>query len=156
MTDDSPAGTTASVIPYLVVKGAADALEFYKRAFGMEEVMRLASPEGDSVVHAELRYGNAAIYLADEFPQCQSPQALGGTPVTIHLHVTDIDSAYQRAIDAGAEAVMPPVDMFWGDRFGKLRCPYGHEWSMAQHLRDVSMEEMQEGLKQAFADPQWG
>ncbi len=156
MTDDPLAGATASVIPYLVVKGAADALEFYKRAFGMEEIMRLASPDGDSVVHAELRYGNAAIYLADEFPHCQSPQALGGSPVTIHLHVTDIDSAFQRAVEAGAEAVMPPADMFWGDRFGKLRCPYGHEWSMAQHLRDVSMEEMQEGLKQAFADPEWG
>ncbi|MCG8593876.1 MAG: VOC family protein [Kiloniellales bacterium] len=156
MTDDSQAGMTASVIPHLVVKGAADALEFYKRAFGMEETLRMASPSGDSIVHAELRHGNGTIYLADEFPQCQSPQALGGSPVTIHLHVKDVDSAFQQAVDAGAEAVMPPADMFWGDRYGKLRCPFGHEWSMAQHLRDVSMEEMQEGLKQAFADPQGG
>lgn len=156
MTDDSQAGTTASVIPHLVVKGAADALAFYKRAFGMEETLRMASPSGDSIVHAELRYGNATMFLADEFPQCQSPEALGGSPVTIHLHVKDIDRAFQQAVDAGAEAVMPPADMFWGDRYGKLRCPFGHEWAMAQHVRDVSMEEMQEGLKQAFADPQGG
>ncbi len=156
MTDDPQAGVTASVIPHLVVKGAADALEFYKRAFGMEETLRMASPGGDSIVHAELRHGKGTIYLADEFPQCQSPQTLGGSPVTIHLAVKDIDSAFQQAVDAGAEAVMPPVDMFWGDRYGKLRCPFGHEWSMAQHVRDVSMEDMQEGLKQMFADPQGG
>jgi len=121
MTDDSQAGMTASVIPHLVVKGAADALEFYKRAFGMEETLRMSSPSGDSIVHAELRYGNATIFLADEFPQCQSPEALGGSPVTIHLHVKDIDRAFRQAVDAGAEAVMAPADMFWGDRYGKLR-----------------------------------
>ncbi len=144
------------MIPHLVVKGAADALEFYKRAFGMEETLRMASPSGDSIVHAELHHGNGMIFLADEFPQwgSLSPVKIGGTSVTIHLRVKDIDSAFQQAVDAGAEAIMPPEDMFWDDRYGKLRCPFGHEWAMAQHLRDVSMEEMQEGLKQAFADPQ--
>ena len=156
MTEESQEGPIASVVPHLVVKGAADALEFYKRAFGMEEILRMASPSGDSIVHAELRHGNGVIFLADEFPQCQGPGALGGSPVTIHLHVADIDSAFQQAVDAGAEAVMPPADMFWGDRYGKLRCPFGHEWSMAQHVRDVSMEEMEEGLKQAFAESQDG
>ena len=151
MSDESQA--PASVIPHLVVKGAADALEFYKRAFGMEEVMRMPSPDGSSIVHAELRYGNCSIFLVDEFPEwgSKAPATLGGSPVSINLHVKDIDSAFQTAVEAGAEATMPPADMFWGDRYGKLRCPFGHEWAMAQHIRDVPMEEMVEGLKQAFS-----
>lgn len=146
-------GDIASVIPYLVVKGAADALEFYKRAFGMEEAMRMESPDGSSIVHAELRHGNGVIFLADEFPQqgCLSPASVGGTSVTIHLHVQEIDTAFKTAVEAGAEAVMPPQDMFWGDRYGRLRCPFGHDWAMAQHVRDVSPEEMQEGLKQMMS-----
>ncbi len=158
MTDDSQAGTTASVIPHLVVEGAADALEFYKRAFGMEEVMRMESPDGGSIVHAELRHGNGVIFLADEFPQWGSfsPVKVGGTSVTIHLHVQDIDAAYKVAVEAGAEAIMPPEDMFWGDRYGKLRCPFGHDWAMAQHIRDVPLEEMQEGLKKMMPGPAEG
>ncbi len=151
MSDESQA--PASVIPHLVVKGLADALEFYKRAFGMEEVMRMPSPDGSSIVHAELRYGNGSIFLVDEFPHWGStaPVTLGGTPVAINLQVTDIDSAFRKAVEAGAEVAMEPADMFWGDRYGKLRCPFGHEWAMAQHIRDVPMEEMMEGLKQAFS-----
>lgn len=145
------------VTPYLVVERASDALEFYGKAFGAQELYRMSGPDG-SVMHAEFRIGDSNVMIADANPQMgyKSPKQLGGSPATLLLYVEDVDAAFQQAVDAGATVQMPVADMFWGDRYGKLRCPFGHEWAMAQHVRDVSMEEMQEGLKQAFADPQGG
>ena len=151
MVDPVPDGY-ATVTPYIVVRNCAEAIEFYKKAFGAEEVMRMPAPGGERVMHAEIRVGGSAIMLADELPgmDCQSPQALGGTAVTLHLYLPDIDSAYARAQDAGCEAVMPPQDMFWGDLYGRLVDPYGHSWAMATHVRDVSPEEMREAAAEAF------
>ena len=151
MVDSVPDGY-ATVTPYLVVRNCAEAIEFYKKAFGAEEVMRMPTPDGERVMHAEILVGGSAIMLADELPgmDCQSPQALGGTAVTLHLYLPDIDSAYARAQNAGCEAVMPPQDMFWGDRYGRLVDPYGHSWAMATHVRDVSPEEMREAAAKAF------
>ena len=143
------------VIPHLVVKGAAEAIEFYVRAFGAVEVFRMPMPDGEGIVHAELQLGDCRIFITDEFPQWGStaPETLGGSPVVLHLQVADIDRSFERAVAAGAEPTMPPADMFWGDRYGKLRDPFGHEWAMATHVRDVPLEEMAEAMKQAMAAP---
>jgi PhnB protein len=133
-----------TVTPYLTVKGAGQAIEFYKRAFGAQEVERMTGPDGKSVMHAELRIDDSLVMLSDEFPQMgpRSPQTLGGTTASIFLYVPDVDAAFKRALDAGATAIMAPADMFWGDRFGKLRDPFGHEWGMATHKVDLSPEEI--------------
>jgi len=132
-----------TVTPHLIVKDAAKALEFYSRAFGAEETMRMTSPDGGKVMHAEMRIGDSHLFIADEYPDfgAVGPQALGGSPVTIHLYVRDANAAYQRALDAGARATMPLADQFWGDRYGKLVDPYGHHWSIAQHIEDVAPED---------------
>lgn len=142
-----------SVTPHLVVKGAADAIEFYVKAFGAIEVFRMPMPDGRGLAHAEVEIGDCRIFMADEFPQWggKSPRTLGGTPVALHLQVADVDSAYDRAVAAGAEPTMRPADMFWGDRYGKLRDPFGHEWALATHVRDVPLDEMREAMKQAMA-----
>jgi PhnB protein len=147
-----PDGYT-TVTPYLVVKGAAQALEWYGKAFGAEEVMRMPMPDG-RLMHAEMRIGNSMIMLGDEFPEMggnRSPQSLGGTPVGICLYVKDVDAVFQQAVAAGAKAKMPPADMFWGDRYGKVADPYGHEWSLATHKEDVPPEEMGKRAQTAMA-----
>ncbi len=133
-----------TVTPYITVHGAAQAIDFYKRAFGAQEVERMTGPDGKSVMHAEIRIGDSVVMLSDESPQSgtRSPQALGGTTGSIFLYVPDVDAAFKRAIDAGAKPVMPPADMFWGDRFGKLVDPFGHHWGMATHKEDLSPEEI--------------
>jgi PhnB protein len=133
-----------TVTPYLTVKGAARAIDFYKRAFGAEELERMTGPDGQSVVHGEIRIGDSVVMLSDELPGTgnHSPQTLGGTTASIFLYVPDVDVAFQRAVDAGAKATMPPADMFWGDRFGKLVDPFGHAWGMATHKEDLSPEEI--------------
>jgi PhnB protein len=133
-----------TVTPYLTVKGAAQAIDFYKRAFGAQEVERMAGPDGKSVMHAEIKIGDSIVMLSDEMPQAgtQAPQTLGGTTASIFLYVADVDTAFKRAIDAGAKGVTPPADMFWGDRFGKLVDPFGHHWGMATHKQDLSPEEI--------------
>ena len=142
-----------TVTPYLTVQGAAKAIEFYKRAFGAHDEGRMDSPDGKRVIHAEIRIGDSIVMLSDEFPQGnRSPQTLGGTTATVFLYVPDVDSAFQRAVDAGAKAIMPPADMFWGDRFGKLADPFGHEWAMATHKEDLSEEEIAERSKAAMAE----
>jgi PhnB protein len=130
--------------PYLTIKGAAQAIEFYKRAFGAQEGGRMTGPDGKSVMHAEIRIGDSMLMLSDEFPQMgsRSPETLGGTTGSIFLYVPDVDTAFKRAVDAGAKAIMPPTDMFWGDRFGKLVDPFGHEWAMATHKEDLTPEEI--------------
>ncbi len=116
--------------------------------------MRMPTPDGGRVMHATLKIGGSEIMLSDEFPEhggSRGPDMVGSTTVTIHLQVPNADKAFARAIGAGATAIMPPADMFWGDRFGKLRDPFGHEWSIAHHLRDVSPAEMAAAARKAFA-----
>lgn len=130
--------------PYLSVKDAARAIEFYKKAFGAREVMRMPQPDG-KIGHAELRIGAAPIMLADEFPEMnfRSPQSLGGTPVNILVYVNDVDALVSQAVTAGAKLSRPVADQFYGDRVGVLEDPFGHSWSFATHIEDVSPEEMQ-------------
>jgi uncharacterized glyoxalase superfamily protein PhnB len=138
-----------TITPHLVIKGAAEAIEFYKRAFGAEEIGRMPMPGPDGQVkigHAELRIGNSFLFLADEFPEYGSTGPNGHSPVSLHLYVTDVDTAFQRAVDAGATVTMPLADMFWGDRYGKLVDPFGHNWSLATHIEDVTPEEMKERM----------
>jgi PhnB protein len=134
---------TRTVTPHLVIKGAAKAIDFYTRAFGAREHGRMDGP-GGSVGHAELQIGDSLIYLADEWPgaPAQSPQSLKGSSVVVHLYVEDVDAAFQRALGAGATVAQPLMDMFWGDRFGQVRDPFGHLWSLATHKEDVSRDEM--------------
>jgi PhnB protein len=131
-----------SVTPYLIVAAAADAIEYYKKAFGATELFRM-DHEG-KVGHAELKIGDSPIMLADEYPQMgyRSPKALGGTPVSIMIYVEDVDTVYKRAIDSGGTEVKPLQDQFYGDRSGTLTDPFGHVWTVATHKEDVSMEEM--------------
>ncbi|HZM45994.1 MAG TPA: VOC family protein [Burkholderiales bacterium] len=138
-----------TVTPHLVCAGAASAIEFYKRAFGATEETRLDGPDG-KIMHAMLRIGNSPVMLADEMPEWGSvgPKALHGSPVTIHLYVDDVDAFVARAEQAGAKITMPVEDMFWGDRYGKLEDPFGHQWSVATHKRDVSNEEMQKAMQE--------
>jgi len=131
-----------TLTPYLVIKGAAEAIEFYKKAFGAKEINRMPGPTG-GIMHAELKIGDSMLYLSEEFPgMTKSPKALGGSPVGIHIYVDNVDAAFNQAVSAGATVKMPLADMFWGDRFGKLTDPYGHEWSLAQHKEDVPPQEM--------------
>lgn len=136
-----------TVTPHLVCAGAADAIEFYKKAFNAVEVGRMAGPQG-KLMHAMIRIGDSGIMLVDEFPEWGSlgPKSLKGSPVTIHLYVENADAFVKRAVDAGAKITMPLADMFWGDRYGKLEDPFGHSWSVATHIRDVSPEEMQKSM----------
>src|SRR5438876_12397741 len=133
-----------SVTPHLTVRGAARAIDFYRRAFGAEEVMRMPSRDGTKLMHAHLRIGDSAILLNDEFPEMggRSPEALGGTPTTIHLYVPDADQVFARAVAAGAQVRMPLQDMFWGDRYGQIVDPFGHVWAIATHKEDLTPEEI--------------
>ena len=131
-----------TVTPYLSIKGAAKALEFYAKAFGAKETVRMPGAEPDSVGHAEIRIGDSPIMLADESPFGKSPLTLGGVSVSICLYVEDVDSAFQRAVEAGAKVVRPVADQFYGDRTGSLEDPFGHHWHLMTHKEDVSPEEM--------------
>lgn len=132
-----------TVTPYLVVRGAADAIAFYGKAFGAKEKMRMAAPDG-TVMHAELKIGDSMVMLGDEVPQmgATAPQTVGGTPVLVFLYVKNVDEWVARAASAGATVTMPPTNMFWGDRYAKLVDPFGHQWSLATHIEDVSPKEM--------------
>jgi uncharacterized glyoxalase superfamily protein PhnB len=133
-----------SLTPYLICKGAAQAIEFYKQAFGAEEHFRLSGPAG-SIIHACLQIGDSPLMLSDEMEEMGAfgPQRLGGSPVTIHLSVPDADAAALRAAAAGAKITMPVADMFWGARYGVLQDPFGHSWSVATQVRDLSPAEVQ-------------
>ncbi len=138
-----------TVTPHLVCAGAAEAIEFYKKAFNAVDMGRLAGPQG-KLIHAMIRIGDSVVMLVDEFPDWGSfgPKSLKGTPVTLHLYVEDVDSFTKRAVEAGATITMPVADMFWGDRYGILEDPFGHRWSVATHIRDVSPEEMEKAARQ--------
>lgn len=142
-----------SLTPYLVLREADKAIEFYKRAFGAVETCRMTDPQTGKVMHAELTLGDSKLFLSEESPaySARSPQALGGSPVTIHFYVQDTDATMARAAEAGATVTMPAMDMFWGDRFGKLTDPFGHDWSIATHIEDVAPEQMAERMAEAFA-----
>jgi PhnB protein len=146
-----------SITPYLVVNDAAAAIDFYKRAFDAKETYRHPGPDGKSIVNAELKIGDSIVLLSDEFPHggCRSPNSIGGSAVTLHIYTEDVDKVFNQAVNAGATIVMPVMDMFWGDRYGQLKDPFGHIWSIATHNQDLSQEEIQkageEALKQMMA-----
>jgi PhnB protein len=155
MTAPIPPGHEG-LIPHLVCDPCAKAIEFYKKAFGAEEVSRAPAPGGQKIMHAALRIGGRLLFLVDDFPEfcggkSESPKALGGTPITIHRFVPDVDAAMERAVKAGATVKMPAQDMFWGDRYGVVVDPFGHQWSLATHVRDLTPEEMMKGMEEAFA-----
>jgi PhnB protein len=141
-----------AVSPHLVVDNAAAAIDFYVKAFDAVELGRVPGPDG-KLIHAALNINGFLVMLNDDFPEFNdgkstTPKALGGTPVTIHLTVTDVDAKFQKAVDAGATVVQPLEDQFWGDRYGRVEDPFGHQWSLGQPVREVSPEEIQEAMKQ--------
>ncbi|WHZ16102.1 MAG: Glyoxalase family protein [Nitrospira sp.] len=142
--------------PYLIIKGAARALEFYQKAFGATEIMRIPAPEG-KVGHAEIKIGTAIIMLADEFPDmnCKSPQSFGGTPVSIMVYVQDVDRFVKQAVSAGAKVLRPVENKFYGDRAGSLEDPFGHQWHFATHVEDVPPDELAKRAE-AFMKQQGG
>ncbi len=141
-----------TITPHLTVRGAAEAMAFYQKAFGAEERSRHPGPDGKSIMHGEMRIGDSRFYLNDEFPEMGSvgPAALKGTPVTIHLTVEDVDALFNRAVAAGAQVLMPLADQFWGDRYGIVKDPFGHQWSMASHIKDMTPEELAKAAAAAF------
>ncbi|HVZ04752.1 VOC family protein [Hyphomicrobium sp.] len=137
----------STVTPHLICAEAASAIDFYKRAFGAQEMFRLDGPDG-KIMHAAIQIGNSRVMLAEESPKWHAygPKSLNGTPVTLHLYVEDADSFAQRAVDAGAKLVMPVSDAFWGDRYGQVEDPFGHRWSIATHVRDMTPEEIKKAV----------
>jgi PhnB protein len=143
------------LVPHLVVNDCAAAMDFYAKAFGAEELFRIPAPDGKRIVHAEMTISGQPFYLCDDFPEycegaARSAKALGGSPVTIHKYVDDVDAVVARAEKAGATVKMPPTDMFWGDRYGGVEDPFGHSWSFATHIKDVTPEEIEAGMKASF------
>jgi PhnB protein len=143
----------STVTPYLIVKGAAEAIDFYQKALGAREMMRFAEP-GGKVGHAEIKIGDSVIMLADEYPDMGyvGPKTIGGTPVSLVLYVEDVDTSFDRAIAAGAKALRPVKDQFYGDRSGTMADPFGHVWTIATHKEDVSSAEMQRRMKAAMQE----
>ena len=141
--------------PYLVCRGAAEAIEFYKKAFGAREILRMPMPDG-RVAHAEIQIGDSRLMLGDEAPEqgARAPQSVGGTPVHIFLYLKDVDKTFAQATGAGATVEMPPMNMFWGDRYCKVQDPFGHKWNMATHIEDLTPKEMARRGAEAMAKPQ--
>jgi PhnB protein len=141
-----------TVTPHLTIRDAARAIEFYKAAFGAEQRGVMKGPDG-KIMHAELKIGDSIIMLSDEFPEmgAVSPQTLGGSSTGLHIYLDNVDSAFDKAVKAGAEVEMPVMDQFWGDRYGKLKDPFGHKWSLGTHIKDLSMDEMKKGMDEAMA-----
>jgi PhnB protein len=147
-----PDGYT-SVAPYLFVDGAIEAIDFYKRAFGASERLRMDMP-GGRIAHAELEIGDSVLMIGDPVPQAslKPPKEVGATTVGLFMYVEDVDAAFQRALDAGATVVSPLEDQFWGDRYGKVADPFGHEWQLASHVEDVPADQMEERARAAMAN----
>jgi PhnB protein len=143
-----------AITPYLIVNGAAKAIDYYQRAFGASEIMRLAGPDG-KVGHAEVQVGDSKIMLADEHPQmdAKGPAAYGGSPVSLHLYVADVDTVFNRAVAAGATVDRPVENKFYGDRAGSLTDPFGHTWTVSTHVEDVSEEEIHRRMSAMFSQP---
>jgi PhnB protein len=141
-----------TVTPSLSVRGAEQALDFYRKAFNAEETLRMPGPDG-KIMHAEFRIGDSVVMLGEEMPEmgAKSPQSLGGSPVSFFIYLNDVDKAWQRALDAGATQIMPLADMFWGDRAGCVSDPFGHKWWLAQHVADLTPEEIKRGQEEFFS-----
>jgi PhnB protein len=144
-----------TVTPSIVVDGAAKAIDFYKKALGAEEIMRFPGPDG-KIMHAEIRIGDSVIMLVDQMPEQggRGPKLIGGTPVSFFVYGENVDAAWKRAVDAGAKPIMPLDDQFWGDRTGQLEDPYGHHWWLAQHIEDLTPEELQKRSEAFFSQMQ--
>ena len=144
-----------TVTPSLVVAGAAKALDFYKKALGAEERSRFPAPDG-SIMHAEIKIGDSIIMLGDEMPEhgARGPKAIGGTPVSFFIYKDNVDAAWKQALNAGGKEVMPLVDQFWGDRAGCFEDPFGHHWWLAQHVKDMTPEELRQAGEQFFSQMQ--
>jgi uncharacterized glyoxalase superfamily protein PhnB len=143
-----------AIVPHLTVRSGADAIEFYKRAFGAQELARNPGPDGKGVMHAAIRIAGSVVFLADEFPGsgCPvAPQTLGGTTVTLNVYVEDVDALFERAVKAGAKPEMPPADMFWGDRYSQVTDPFGHRWALVTHKEDLTPEEIGKRAQAFFA-----
>jgi PhnB protein len=151
MTKPIPEGYHTAT-PYLIIRGAADAIEFYRKAFGATELFRFPAPDG-KIGHAEIKIGDSPIMLADEYPEMgyKGPQTLGGSPVSIMIYVEDVDTVFNRAVSSGASVKEAVQDKFYGDRMGTLTDPFGHVWHISTHKEDVSVEEMQRRAKAASA-----
>lgn len=141
-----------TVTPYLIIRNAARAIEFYKKAFGATEVMRFADPRSGKIGHAEIKIGDSSVMLADEYPEMQyrSPQSLGGSSVLMQLYVEDVDALFKQAVAAGAKVLRPVADQFYGDRSGSVTDPFGHLWNIATHKEDLSDEELLKRSAKAF------
>jgi len=150
-TNPIPAGYHTAT-PYLTLNECARAIDFYKKAFGAQEIVRMEAP-GGKIGHAEIKIGDSMIMLSDEMAAGgnRAPASLGGTTASVFLYLTDVDTTYKQAVDAGAKADMPPADMFWGDRFGRLTDPFGHSWALATHIEDVAPAEMQKRMQAEMA-----
>jgi uncharacterized glyoxalase superfamily protein PhnB len=137
-----------TITPQIVVKGVASAIDWYTKALGAHELLRNTGPDVTSIMHSELLLGDSRFFVVDEFPGSMvSPASLGGTPVTLHLYVRDVDALFNRAVEAGATVLMPVADQFWGDRYGMLLDPFGHRWSMASRIEDLSPKKLQDRAK---------
>ena len=144
-----------TLTPHLVVSDAAKAIEFYKKAFGAQEIERFMRPDGKAVMHAQLKIGDSMMMLGSEFPpHCLSPKSRGGTSVSLYLYVENADSAFDRAVKAGCTVKMPMTDQFWGDRYGQVEDSFGHEWSIATHKKDLTQDQIAANAKTFFANMQ--
>jgi PhnB protein len=143
-----------TVTPYLVVRGAGSAIDFYKKAFGAKELLRMPGPDG-RIAHAEIQIGDSRVMLGDEFPEqgASAPPTVGGSPVHVFLYLKDVDRVFAQATAAGATVEMPPTDMFWGDRYCKVSDPFGHKWNMATHIEDLTPKEMARRGADAMGGP---
>ncbi|MFQ5653910.1 MAG: VOC family protein [Planctomycetota bacterium] len=142
-----------TITPLIVVRNAADAIEFYKKAFGAEEIERNPGPDGKGIMHAEVKIGDSILMLCDEFPGCEgwaSPASFEGTTVTLHLYVSDVDAVFKRAVEEGCSVKMPVMDTFWGDRYGQLADPFGHRWSVASRVKTLTPEQIAQGAEEFF------
>jgi uncharacterized glyoxalase superfamily protein PhnB len=142
-----------TVTPALMVSRSGDAIEFYKKAFGAVELFRMPGPDGQGVIHAEIRIGDSIIMLGDECPDMpgKAPTSLGATTCSLHIYVDNVDAAFDRALKAGATVQMPPANMFWGDRYAKVTDPFGHSWGLATHVEDLTPEEIGRRAQEFFA-----
>jgi len=145
-----------TIQPSLIVRGASQAIDFYKKALGAQELMRMPGPDG-KIMHAELKIGDSVVFISDESPNMgfsKSPQTLGGCTGTLNVYVSNVDQVFKQAISAGAKEAMPVADMFWGDRYGTLTDPFGYVWGIATHKENVSSDELQRRSQEFFANMQ--
>jgi PhnB protein len=151
MTKPIPDGVH-TITPHLIVPDGAKAIEFYKKAFGAQELGRHLTPDGKAVMHAQLKIGDSVLMMGSEFPpDCLSPKSRGGTSVFLHIYTGNADAAFDRAVKAGCTVKMPVSDMFWGDRYGQVEDPFGHKWSIATHKHDFTNEQIAANAKEFFA-----